>query len=86
MGPNGDDPNNYSQNFGGTSAATPLASGVAALMLSRNPQLTADRIRTLLQQTCAKIGDEPYTAGRNDYYGYGRIDAKAAVTAAGSSQ
>ena len=34
----GDDPNNYSPYFGGTSAATPLASGVAALMLSRNPQ------------------------------------------------
>ncbi len=83
MGVNGDDPNNYSQNFGGTSAATPLASGVAALMLSRNPQLTADRIRMLLRQTCARIGDEPYAAGRNDYYGYGRIDARAAVAATG---
>ncbi len=86
MGRNGDDPNNYSHSFGGTSAATPLASGVAALMLSRNPQLTAVQIRTLLRQTCTRIGDEPYTAGRNDYYGYGRIDAKAAVMAAGSSQ
>ena len=83
MGPNGDDPNNYSYSFGGTSAATPLASGVAALMLSRNPQLTADQVRTTLRQTSAKIGDEPYTAGRNDYYGYGRIDAQAAVAAAG---
>jgi subtilisin family serine protease len=81
-GAKGDDPNNYSQSFGGTSAATPLASGVAALMLSRNPNLTASRIRTILRETCQKIGDEPYTAGRNDYYGYGRIDAQAAVTAA----
>ncbi len=83
MGLKGDDPNNYSFSFGGTSAATPLASGVAALMLSRNPDLTADHIRTILQQTCQKIGDEPYTGGRNDHYGYGRIDAEAAVTAAG---
>jgi len=86
MGAKGDDPNNYSKYFGGTSAATPLASGVAALMLSRNPNLTAGQIHTLLRQTCQKIGDEPYTSGRNDHYGYGRIDAKAAVNAAGSSQ
>jgi subtilisin family serine protease len=86
MGLKGDDPGNYFQYFGGTSAATPLASGVAALMLSRNPNLTADQIRTILRQTCEKIGDEPYVAGRNDHFGYGRIDAKAAVTAAGTSQ
>jgi subtilisin family serine protease len=86
MGAKGDDPNNYSQSFGGTSAATPLASGVAALMLSRNPGLTADRIRTILQQTCQKIGEEPYASGRNDYYGYGRIDAQAAVAAAGTGK
>jgi len=84
MGAKGDDPNNYSKYFGGTSAATPLASGVAALMLSRNANLTAEQIRTLLRQTCQKIGDEPYPNGRNDHYGYGRIDAQAAVSAAGA--
>jgi subtilisin family serine protease len=82
-GSQGDDPNNYNFDFGGTSAATPLASGVAALMLSRNPNLTAAQIRTILRQTCQQIGDQPYTGGRNDYYGYGRIDAKAAVGGAG---
>lgn len=86
MGAKGDDPNNYSQSFGGTSAATPLASGVAALMLSRNPDLTAGRIRTILRETCQKIGDEPYVSGRNDHYGYGRIDAQAALTAAGTGK
>jgi subtilisin family serine protease len=74
-GTKGDDPSNYSQYFGGTSAATPLASGVAALMLSRNPNLTSDQVRTILRQTCQKIGDDPYTDGRNEHYGYGRIDA-----------
>jgi subtilisin family serine protease len=86
MGPQGDNAGNYSPSFGGTSAATPLTSGVAALMLSRNPNLTADRIRTILRQTCQKIGDDAYTNGRNDHYGYGRIDAQAAVTAAGANQ
>ncbi len=55
-------------------------------MLSRNPDLTASRIRTILRPTCRKIGDEPYPVGRNDCYGYGRIDAQAAVTAAGTGK
>jgi subtilisin family serine protease len=86
MGLHGDDPGNYNPYFGGTSAATPLASGVAALMLSRNQNLTADQVRTIMRQTCQKIGDDPYTNGRNDHYGYGRIDAQAAVSAAGANQ
>ena len=80
----GDDPGDYTNDFGGTSAATPLASGVAALMLSRNPNLTGPQVRTILRQTCQKIGDQPYTDGRNDQYGFGRIDAEAAVLAAGT--
>ena len=40
-------PDDYKMNFGGTSAATPLAAGIAALMLSANPNLTAAEIRTL---------------------------------------
>lgn len=82
MGQTGNDPNNYSFEFGGTSAATPLASGVAALILSANPGLTAEQVRTIMRQTCQKIGDTPYTDGRNDYFGYGRLDAEAAVKAA----
>jgi subtilisin family serine protease len=80
-GSKGEDEGDYYAYFGGTSAATPLASGVAALMLSKNPSLRADRIRTILRQTSQKIGDEPYVAGRNDHYGYGRIDAAAALDA-----
>jgi subtilisin family serine protease len=80
-GSKGDDLGDYYAHFGGTSAATPLASGVAALMLSQNPNLTADRIRTVLRQTCQKVGDEPYVGDRNDHYGYGRIDAAAALRA-----
>jgi len=82
MGKAGANPGNYSFDFGGTSAATPLASGVAALILSANPNLTAEEVRTTMRQTCQKIGETPYTDGRNDYYGYGRLDAEAAVKAA----
>jgi subtilisin family serine protease len=86
MGSRGSSSDNYSLDFGGTSSATPLASGVAALMLSRNPKLTAYEVRVILRQTCQEIGDEPYKDGRNDHYGSGMIDAKAAVTAAGSEK
>ena len=71
--------------FGGTSAATPLAAGVAALMLSVNPSLTAAEVRKILRETAIKI--EPlngrYDAnGWSEQYGYGRIDAAQAVLTA----
>jgi subtilisin family serine protease len=66
----------------GTSYASSLAAGVAALMLSKNSELTADEVRSVMQQTCRKIGDVVYGAnGLNEYYGYGCIDAGAAVDA-----
>jgi len=70
---------NYNFNFIGTSASTPIAAGVAALMLSANPDLTRDDVINILQKTAVKIGDFPYIDGRNDYAGYGRIDAGKAV-------
>ena len=74
-----------SSGFGGTSAATPLASGVAALMLSVNPSLTAAEVRTILRETAVKIDpvNAQYDAnGWSEQYGYGRIDAAKAVQAA----
>ncbi|MEO7934138.1 MAG: S8 family serine peptidase [Chthoniobacterales bacterium] len=73
----------YKMNFGGTSAATPLAAGIAALMISENPSLTALEVRTLLHQTCDQIGGVAYDAnGRNPLYGYGRVNARRAVGSA----
>ncbi len=71
--------------FGGTSSATPLAAGVAALMLSVNPDLTTEEIRKIMQKTAVKIDPEngEYDSeGWSKYYGYGRIDAGRAVKAA----
>jgi hypothetical protein len=72
---------NYTGTFGGTSSATPLAAGVAGLMLSHNPDLTQAQVRQILRDTADKVGPEPYVAGRNDRYGFGRINAFKAVTA-----
>lgn len=75
-------PEDFKTSFGGTSAATPLAAGIAALMLSRQPDLTALEIRTLLRQTCDQIGFEPYSNGVAPHYGHGRVNAARAVAAA----
>lgn len=77
----------YSPNFGGTSAAPPLAASVGALMLSRNPELTAAQVRSMMQQTCDKPESDsvPYANGWNKYYGYGRINAAKAVAEAGTA-
>jgi len=65
--------------FNGTSAAAPQISGVIALMLERNPDLTRDQIYDILAKTAKKIGDIPYIDGRNDFFGYGLVNAEAAV-------
>ncbi len=75
-------PDDYKMNFGGTSAAAPLAAGTAALMLSVNPGLTASQIRTMMQSTCDQVGGVSYTGGTNLQYGYGRVNASRAVASA----
>ena len=47
----------YTGRFGGTSSATPLAAGVAALVKSANPELTAIEIQDILEKTTDKIED-----------------------------
>jgi hypothetical protein len=64
----------------GTSFAAPLAAGVGALVLSINPDLTAEEMRRILRDTCDKIGGVNYNAaGHHDDYGFGRINAFRAV-------
>ncbi|MBU8545697.1 MULTISPECIES: S8 family serine peptidase [Roseomonadaceae] len=68
--------------FNGTSSATPLVAGVCGLILSIRPELTEAQVRQLICDTAVKIGPFPYTSGRNDHAGFGRVDALAAVQAA----
>ncbi len=61
--------------FTGTSGATPLVSGVVALMLSVNPELTPEQVRRVLAATATDLGDP----GFDELYGYGLVNAKRAV-------
>lgn len=80
-GPAGYSGTDYTGDFGGTSASTPLAAGVAALALSANPYIKAGEIRSLLRGTCDRIGGVSYDAnGRNAFYGSGRINAARALS------
>lgn len=61
--------------FDGTSMATPHVAGVAALVWSHYPQCSNLQIRAALRTTAQDLG----VAGRDDAYGYGLVQAKAAV-------
>lgn len=64
----------------GTSFAAPVAAGCAALALSVNPDLTRDELRQVMRTTADRIGGVVYdAAGHNDDYGFGRVNAAAAV-------
>jgi subtilisin family serine protease len=62
----------------GTSAATPIAAGVAALVRAANPGLTPSQVRTILQQTAQDIGKRGY----DPLFNFGLVDATAAVAKA----
>jgi subtilisin family serine protease len=61
----------------GTSMATPHVTGVAALVWSARPSLTATEVRSLLERTAKDLG-EP---GHDPRYGHGLVQAKAALDA-----
>lgn len=72
----------HTNDFGGTSSATPLAAGVAALVLSVDPRLNRDDLRALLCETATKIGRGYNRRGHSREFGFGRVDAEKAVAAA----
>ena len=79
--------NNYSFTVG-TSFASPVISGVIALMLSENPNLTPEEIRTILISTTDKVGtnanyvDDGSGYTFDTYRAYGKVNASAAIQAA----
>ncbi len=64
------------KSLSGTSASTPQVSGVAALILSMNPDLSNRDIRKILQQSADDLGIE----GKDPVYGYGKLNASGAVS------
>lgn len=82
---------NYTRCMNGTSGATPIVSGVVALMLQANSDLTWRDVRMILAKSAQQNDTldsewKTNTAGNNvhPYYGYGMVDAKAAVAMAKS--
>lgn len=70
--------------FSGCSAATSVVSGITTLLLSRNDQLTHDHVRSILSQSAEdEVGFSAEDApGRDDNYGYGRVNLNDALLAA----
>jgi len=62
----------------GTSFSAPMAAGVLALIKSCRPSLNGQSAASILLRTAADLG----LAGRDNYYGYGLVDAGRAVEAA----
>ena len=93
-----DNRNRYQNDFGGTSSAAPVVSGVAALVRSANTSLTWRDVKLVLAASARKndpansgwetgalqYGSEAERYSYNPEYGFGVVDAKAAVDLAGS--
>lgn len=78
MGSAGYSSGNYTNTFGGTSAACPVVAGVAALVLSVDASLTDAEVKNILYTTANDMG----SSGFDNLYGFGRVDAFGAVQAA----
>ncbi len=88
----------YTSGFGGTSAAVPMVSGVVALVRAAGPSLTWRDVKLVLATSARRndAGDAGWEAGALRYgsatdsysyshkYGFGVVDASAAVALAGS--
>ena len=83
--------NNYYSKFNGTSSAAPHVAGVAALILSVNPNLSVQEVNDIIESTAQKVGNYNYSNNSNrpngtwnNEMGYGLVDAYAAVQLAQS--
>ncbi len=75
----GDPEGFFTNSFGGTSSATPLAAGICALLLSLKPELSVNEVRKILRESCEKIDRATANYDSNGFsntHGYGRINAK----------
>lgn len=59
----------------GTSMASPIVAGLAALLKSEDRDLSPKEIKKIIEDSSVDLGKKGY----DEYYGYGRIDAYAAL-------
>ncbi|MCP4615848.1 MAG: S8 family serine peptidase [Bradyrhizobium sp.] len=71
-------PDQKYQMTSGTSFSAAYVSGIAALLLERNPALKPNEVRAILTSTARDLG----APGKDELFGYGQADAFAATTAA----
>src|SRR5690606_11136157 len=69
--------------FYGTTASAPIVSGIAALVLEKDPTLTKEEVYYAIRYSADKVGGYDYSTmapnGRCLQFGYGRVNACAAL-------
>jgi len=68
-------PNNEYVAFSGTSASSPIVSGISALIWSAYPNITNLELRKILRKSADDLGLQGYDV----YYGYGKVNASRAL-------
>ncbi len=76
-------PNSYSTNYQGTSLATPMVAGAAALLLSARPELTPVQVRDILRSTAESVDTIRHPIIPNNFVGWGLVNAFTAVLSFG---
>ena len=79
----------YTGTFNGTSSAAPQVAGIAALILSKYPDLPQEYVRRAIESGCDNLSGYTYSLDsqypylyRNNEVGYGLVDARGALNCA----